>query len=300
MSMDPLSKAIERAAEDRRKIERSSPSTEQLFDQTIKQSNLTRRRVQGGMENHDEIDKKRENLTRIGEKAAQTSRTRIIPPSPRAWARTRPGRGKVGKAAQTAFDVLSTRVNQWLISENQKQIIVTSPGDGNGKTNTAINLALSVASSSNMRVLLVDLDLHNPSIHKALGYDVEFGITDLIQGNKTFADIAINPGIQDIIILPGGSTTEADSKMLTGSRIKQFAEEVRERYSDRIVIFDMPPVLGSADVLSFLPVVPNYLLVLEAGKTTRKQLDNCIHVLDHGNLVGTVLNRSSEYDSAYA
>ncbi len=205
---------------------------------------------------------------------------------------------KEGIAARN-FDILKTKVLQKLEQQHSNLLVVTSPGVSNGKTTTAVHLAASIARSVDHSVLLVDLDLRHPSIHKFFAVSPEKGVTDLINGNADFSDVAFNPGVPRLVVVPGRESITHSTEFLSTPAIKRFIDEVRDRYPKRIIIFDLPPVLGGADVLSFIPHVDNYLLVLEAGKTSKRELNDTKKALAGSTIIGTVLNRSQEPQNAY-
>jgi capsular exopolysaccharide synthesis family protein len=196
--------------------------------------------------------------------------------------------------AEHAYNILRTKVLQQMHRHNWNMAAVTSPAIGNGKTTTAVNLATSIARSANHTVLLVDLNLHNPSVHEHFGVEPVFGITDVVSGKVGFEDAVFNPGIPRLTVLPGSEKINHSSEFLSSSRMEQFVSEIRSRYPRRIVLFDMPPTLGSADVLAFLPLVQAVLLVLEAGQTSRSQLHRVMKTLEQARIIGTVLNRGVE------
>jgi len=196
--------------------------------------------------------------------------------------------------AEHAYNILRTKVLQQMHRHNWNMAALTSPATGNGKTTTAVNLAISIARSANHTVLLVDLNLHNPSVHEHFGVEPVFGITDVVSGKVGFEDAVFNPGIPRLTVLPGSEKINHSSEFLSSSRMEQFVSEIRSRYPRRIVLFDMPPTLGSADVLAFLPLVQAVLLVLEAGETSRSQLHRVMKTLEQARIIGTVLNRGVE------
>jgi len=202
--------------------------------------------------------------------------------------------------AEHAYNILRTKVMQQMQRHNWNMAAITSPSLGNGKTTTAVNLAISIARSANHTVLLVDLNLHNPSVHEHFGVEPVFGITDVVSGKVGFEDAVFNPGIPRLTVLPGSEKINHSSEFLSSSRMEQFVREIRSRYPRRIVLFDMPPTLGSADVLAFLPLVQAVLLVLEAGQTSRSELHRAMKTLEQARIIGTVLNRGIEtIDSGY-
>ncbi len=203
-------------------------------------------------------------------------------------------------AAEHAYNILRTKVLQQMQRHNWNMAALTSPTPGNGKTTTAVNLALSIARSANHTVLLVDLNLHNPSVHTHFGIEPVFGVTDVVSGKVSFEDAVFNPDIPRLTVLPGSEKINHSSEFLSSSRMEHFVNEIRSRYPRRVVLFDMPPTLGSADVLAFLPLVQAVLLVLESGQTSRSELRQTMKTLEQARIIGTVLNRGAEtIDSGY-
>jgi len=196
--------------------------------------------------------------------------------------------------AEHAYNILRTKVLQQMQRHNWNMAAITSPAKGNGKTTTAVNLAISMARSANHTVLLIDLNLHNPSVHKHFGVEPVFGITDVVSGKADFQDAVFNPGIPRLTVLPGSETVNHSSEFLSSSKMEQFINEIRSRYPRRIILFDLPSTLGGADVLSFLPLVQSVLLVLEAGHTSRSELHRVMKTLEQTRIIGTVLNRGKE------
>jgi capsular exopolysaccharide synthesis family protein len=183
------------------------------------------------------------------------------------------------------------RANRW------KTLAVTSPGEGNGKTLTSINLAISLAREVNQTILLVDLDLRRPSLG---GYFLDGptrGLSDFLTEGVEVADLLIHPGIERLVILPGNHSFTQSSEMLSSPRMVQLVHEFRTRYPDRLTLFDMPPLLAGDDVLAFLPYVDAVVLVIEEGKTTKGELAQAYELLGEKNIIGTVLNKSEDASS---
>lgn len=192
-----------------------------------------------------------------------------------------------------AYKILSTQVLQKLLENNWNAVAVTSPGGGEGKTLTAINLAVSLAKEVTYTVLLVDADLRNPGIHNYFGLTPEFGLSDYLTGDAPLTNLLINPaGINRLVILPGGKPLSNSTEMLNSPKMMRLVDELKTRYASRIVLFDVPPLLSSADTLAFSPYVDAALLVIEAGKTSADDAKRAAELLKNTHLIGTVLNKS--------
>ena len=193
-----------------------------------------------------------------------------------------------------AYGILRTHVLQRLREKQWNALAVTSAGIGEGKTLTAINLAISLAREVDYTVLLVDADLRNPGVHTYFGIHPERGLSDYLLDDIPLAELLIHPsGIGRFVILPGGRPLENSSEMLNSPKMARLVEELKTRYSSRIVLFDLPPLLSTADALAFSPYVDAALLVVEEGKTPVHEIERATELLvQNTNLIGTVLNKS--------
>ena len=221
------------------------------------------------------------------------SRTRVLPVSEQTLDRHRIVTALTAPSlAKDAYRMLRTRVSQRLRSNGWNSLCVTGPLQGAGKTVTATNLAVSLAMEPQRSVLLVDLDLRRPSIHEYFGYRPEVGISSYLFEGVAIEDILFSPGIERLVVLPGCENISDSSEVLGSSRLLELAEELKNRYSDRIVIFDMPPLLAVDDALAFSPNVDAVLLVAENGATTEDDLRRAVDCLSNVPILGTVLNKS--------
>ena len=192
-----------------------------------------------------------------------------------------------------AFKILSTHVMQRMDEHQWSSLAVTSVGDDEGKTTTAINLGISIAREVEYTVLLVDANLRKPELHNYFGITPELGLSDYLQSDIDLADILIKPGeIDHLVMLPGGTPIMHSTEMLGSPKMCSLAQELKDRYPKRIIIFDLPPVLSTADTLSFLPCVDCALVVVEDDTTKEAELKQTIDLLSVTNIIGTVLNKA--------
>ena len=193
-----------------------------------------------------------------------------------------------------AFKILSTQVSYKLRENKWNTLAITSPNEDEGKTLVAINLAISLAMKFHQTALLVDADMRRPGVRDTFGLSSGPGLSDYLLSNTPVEQLLIQPGIEGLVILPGG-TPLADSSELLGSRqMADLVKELKSRYPSRIVLFDLPPILTGADVLAFAPHVDGALLVVEEGKTRSEDLTRAVELLRGTHLIGTVLNKSAE------
>lgn len=192
-----------------------------------------------------------------------------------------------------AYKMLRTQVLQRLRENDWNVLAVTSPGEGEGKTLTALNLAASMAMEVNHTVLLVDANLRHPSLHELLGLPGNPGLSDYLLNDTPVAELLVHPkGMEHLTVLPAGRAMKNSSEMLNSAKMSRLVEEMKSRYASRIVIFDLPPVLNAADAMAFAPYVDAALLVVEEGKTKQAEVENAMNLLSSTNVLGTVLNKS--------
>jgi protein-tyrosine kinase len=193
-----------------------------------------------------------------------------------------------------AYKILSTQVGQKLRANDWSTLGVTSPGRREGKTLTSINLAISLATEFNQTSLLVDADLRRPSVSEYFGLQPGPGLSDYLMSNTPIEELLINPGIAGFVFLPSGAPLLNSSEALGWRRMADLVTELKTRYPSRIVVFDLPPLLYTADVLAFAPYIDAALLVVEEGKTSRGDVKRAQELLTATHLIGTVLNKSTE------
>ncbi len=191
-----------------------------------------------------------------------------------------------------AYKILRTQVLQRLRTNGWKTLGVTATRPGNGKTLTALNLALSLALDSNQTVLLADLDLRRPSLAGYLTQEPLLGISDYLTGEHELSELLVNPGIERLVILPGHDALANSSEHLSSPRMVQLVEELKTRYPDRIVLFDLPPLFVGDDLMAFAPHLDALMLVVEEASTTKDELRMAYELLEGRNILGTVLNKS--------
>jgi capsular exopolysaccharide synthesis family protein len=201
--------------------------------------------------------------------------------------------------AFSPYKILRTRVLHRMRSNRWNRLAITSCGPGEGKSLTAINLAISLALQEQQNVVLLDLDLIHPSLYQYLGIEPEAGLSNYFNGGAQLEDLLISPGIDRLLVLGSETPIENSSETLRSSRMLELLDKVASRDSSSIIVFDMPPLLRSDDVLAFGPLVDALLLVVTPGKTSRVELEKAKEYLQEFNLLGTALNKSSESTTPY-
>jgi protein-tyrosine kinase len=219
------------------------------------------------------------------------SQTRCIEVSEQVRERNRLVAGIDGNPLQDIYRMLRTRVLQEMTTNGWNTIAITSPGSGSGKTLTAINLAIMLARDLSHTALLIDGDLRRPSVSKYFEHEPEFGLNDYLFNDVPLSKIFIHPDMGRLTLLPGREPISESAELLGSKKIIDMLADIRSRYTDRIVVVDIAPVLSVDDALALAPHVDCMLMVAEAGETKREDLGRALELLDNIPIVGTVLNK---------
>ena len=151
---------------------------------------------------------------------------------------------------------------------------------------------MSICLQVDRTVLLVDADLRRPAIHRYLGLDTVEGLSDYLLFQAEIPNLLINPDIEKLIILPGGKALPNSTEVLGSPRMESLVKEMKERYPDRFIIFDSSALLARADPLVFSRYIDGFLLVVEAEKTSTKDVEKALDLLKEKTVVGIVLNKA--------
>ncbi len=189
------------------------------------------------------------------------------------------------------YKMLRTRIIQKTEPNGWNTIMITSALPGEGKTLTAINLALTFSREFNHTVLLIDCDLRQQKIHKMMGLPGERGLLDALVDNRPLQEIIVWPGIEKLTVISGGNTITESSEILSSPKMKSLVSEIKSRYSDRYIFFDVPPILSAADAVAFSPMVDSILMVVQASKTSIQDIKKACDLIPREKFLGFVLNR---------
>ena len=190
-----------------------------------------------------------------------------------------------------AYRLLRTKILHRALETGGNTLMVTSAVPGEGKTLTAINFAFTMAREFRKTVLLVDCDLRTQNVYRILGIPSEKGLVDYFLDHCPLKDLIIWPGVEKMSLISGGKTLEESSEILGSPGMKDLVAEMKTRYPDRFVIFDLPPVLSTADALAFVPLVDHVVMVVQAGKTPLPDVKKALEMLPQEKILGIVLNR---------
>jgi receptor protein-tyrosine kinase len=174
-------------------------------------------------------------------------------------------------------------------------VLVTSALAGEGKTFCTVSLAISMALEMDRTVLLVDADVAKPSIPKTLGVKAERGLLDVLLDRRIdLSDVLCKTDIGKLSFLPAGSANVHATELLASEAMRKLLKEMAERYPDRIIVFDSPPLLAASEAGVLASQMGQIIMVVEAGKTPEAALKAALGRIDAGNITGLVLNKGDD------
>lgn len=204
--------------------------------------------------------------------------------------------------AAEQYRKLRARVLGSTKKEFRNTVMVTSSQPAEGKSITAINLAVAIARELDHTVLLIDADLRKPTVHTYLGMPPAHGLSDYLTSRMDLSEVMIKTGIGNLVFVPAGKPPENPAELINSTRMRSMVSEVKERYRDRYVIFDSSPLLAAADSLSLCAYVDGVIFVAQAGRTDQKTAMQALSLIQDYNVLGAVLNnvRTSPVHGRYA
>lgn len=173
-------------------------------------------------------------------------------------------------------------------------ILVTSGTVGEGKSVTSTNLAISLAQEFDHTVLLVDADLRRPTCHNLLSLENSYGLSDCLMDGADISKGMIRTGIGKLSFLPAGTPMANPGELLASKRMATMLKEMKERYSDRYIIIDTPPVLPFAESRTLGRLADMVVLVVKEGRLSKHELRETMEALSGANVAGAVYSQASQ------
>ncbi|MFC1888594.1 polysaccharide biosynthesis tyrosine autokinase [Thermodesulfobacteriota bacterium] len=203
--------------------------------------------------------------------------------------------GPCGAALTDYYKVLRTQIEQRVLCGEGNTLMVTSAMDGEGKSLTALNMAISFAQEIDRTVLLVEADLRNPSLKDLMGLDPGLpGLADYLLDGRPIQDLLLRFKKSKLVILPAGRSVPNSPELLGSQRMKDLVLNLKGRNSNRLILFDTPPLLGPADAIVFSEFVDAIVMVAEAGKTSEAKIKKARDLLAGRNVIGVILNKTRQ------
>lgn len=176
---------------------------------------------------------------------------------------------------------------------NGNLIMVASASANEGKTFCTTSLAMSIALERDLTVMLVDADLAKPNIPGVLGFEAERGLVDVLADDTIdVADVLVRTDLDNLTILPAGRPHHLATELLASERMERIVDEIAQRYSDRVIIFDSPPVLMSSIPSVLALHVGQIVFVVQADQTTQGAVDTALGLISACNNIYLLLNKA--------
>ena len=192
--------------------------------------------------------------------------------------------------AAEQFKVLRSQILYPKDGKDRRVILVTSAMEQAGKTMVACNLAVSIAQSVDPYALLIDADIRRASVHGMLGLEPSEGLSEYLQRNETLSKYLIRTPMMKLTVLPAGHSVRNPAELLTSTKMRHLFEEARERYPDRFIIVDSPPVNLAAETLSLSQNVDAVVFVVRYGYSNHDLIEEAIARVGEDKILGIVFN----------
>lgn len=178
---------------------------------------------------------------------------------------------------------------------NGNLIMVTSALPGEGKSFTAINLAISIAMELDNTVLLVDADVARPSVLNMLGLPPSEGLLDVVANDSTdISQVLLRTNVEKLTILPSGTQHPRATELLASDAMIRLLEDMSSRYQDRIIIFDSPPLLLTTEARALATHMGQIVMVVRAGETAQAAVREAISTIESCPLKMVLLNQAKQ------
>lgn len=171
-----------------------------------------------------------------------------------------------------------------------RTIMVTSTAPKEGKSFVAANLGIVMAQGVDDQALLVDCDLRRPVLAGLFGLSQQPGLANFLQTGGDIADLIVPTSINKLSILPSGKPPVNPAELLGSARMDGLIRELAERYDNRFVIFDTPPILAASEVIVLAQKVDGVVLVVRQGASSRTQVRKIIDLIGKEKVIGIVFN----------
>lgn len=179
--------------------------------------------------------------------------------------------------------------------EDGNLVMVTSAMPGEGKTFSAINLAVSMAMELDYTVLLVDADVSRPSVLRQLGLPQERGLMDVLAGEiDDLSEVLLRTNIEKLSILPAGMPHQRATELLASESMTRLIDQIASRYPDRVIVFDSPPLLVTTESRVLATHMGQIVLVVEAERTTRATVQQALNTIESCPVKLMLLNKTRQ------
>jgi capsular exopolysaccharide synthesis family protein len=190
--------------------------------------------------------------------------------------------------------MVRTRLQNLISNNSWKTLAITSPEPGEGKSVTALNLALSFSRDDSKSIYLIDLDMRNPAVCKYLGVQPPHSVTDYFSGHCEAQNLFFSIGTPNLAIAGNNGATDTASELLSGDRLEQLFDYIKSVAPNPLILIDLPPILVTDEALMMAPRVNATALVVADGQTRRDSMLRARQLLADFSFAGVILNKSTD------
>lgn len=196
-----------------------------------------------------------------------------------------------------ALREIRTKVTQRTASGNCV-IMVTGAALDSGTSFVAVNLAAAFALDAARTSLIVDCNIRDPFLHSLVDGEIKAGLTNYLTDNsRDIADVILPTGIERLRVIPAGVNIDPTVEYFTMDRMKRLVRSVRERYPDRHILLDCPPLARSADTQILMELCDYVLVVVPYARITTAKLQTALKLIDSRKLLGVIINEEPRLPS---
>jgi len=235
---------------------------------------------------------RRNERTEIPAQTASRENFPYVPVAQNVFARNRLVAAIKGNPHREAYSVLQTSVVGQMTENKWVSLGVTGPATGAGKTLTAINLSIALATQASRKVLLLDLDLNCPSVHTHFDYEPKFGLEDCLFEGTAFRNASFEPSIDGLAVLPVRGINSNAMQILRSDSLRNLLDTIKKDDPDRLIIADLPAIESAEHARAYSALVDSTLLIVEDTTTREADLKKALAMIGRSQLLGTVLNRT--------
>ncbi len=193
-----------------------------------------------------------------------------------------------------SFNLIRSKIVRLHRSKGWRLFGIVSATPAVGKSFIATNLAASLSRSPQLQTYLMDFDLRRGSVSRNFGYPLDEGIRSFLEGDRhTLAEVSFRLADERLIVVPSDRTPARSAELLANERMEQLAEAMRSAPSNSIFICDLPPVFANDDASILTAKLESYIMVVEDGRTTRKEIEDSVKMLGRSRCAGVVLNHAN-------
>lgn len=190
-----------------------------------------------------------------------------------------------------AVRAIAQQVLQTMQENGWRTLAFVSPTASATRSSTAAGFGTLLAREMGVGCLLVDASVRRPALHEYFGLPAGPGLSDYLMRRARLDGLPMKAGVEGLLVLPGGTPIENSAALLGSSRMAGLMAELKVRYHDRIVAFDLPPVLEAADAVEFAPYVDALLMIVNEGGVNDVSVARARQSLESFNLIGVVLDQ---------